>query len=115
MQAIPKEIALELAEPFNVSKEQISFFQKNGFIKLKNVLSPAAVAYLNEIRLGNRIHSQLLIQNLLHLIGNEIVLQTVRNEVRTICQRRMVCVVEPYFACNDAGESDYPRTKMRNK
>src|SRR4051812_10354524 len=48
MQAIPNEIALELAEPFNVSKEQISFFQKKGFIKLKNVLTPAAVAYLNE-------------------------------------------------------------------
>jgi ectoine hydroxylase-related dioxygenase (phytanoyl-CoA dioxygenase family) len=48
MHAIPNEIALELAEPFSLSKDQVSYFQKNGFVKLKNVLTPAAVAYLNE-------------------------------------------------------------------
>ena len=37
-----------LEEPFVLSDEQINFFKKNGFVKLKNVLSPEAIAYLNE-------------------------------------------------------------------
>lgn len=36
-----------LEEPFHVTKEQISFFQENGFIKLKNVLPPETIQYMN--------------------------------------------------------------------
>lgn len=35
-------------QPFTVTKEQISFFRENGFIKLKNVLPPETIQYMNE-------------------------------------------------------------------
>jgi ectoine hydroxylase-related dioxygenase (phytanoyl-CoA dioxygenase family) len=35
-------------EPYQLTKEQINFFRQNGFVKLKNVLFPEAIAYLNE-------------------------------------------------------------------
>lgn len=38
-----------LDEPFIITKDHISFFQKNGFIKLKNVLSAEAVQYMNDV------------------------------------------------------------------
>jgi len=38
-----------LDKPYPITKEQISFYKKNGFIKLKNVLSPEAVRYMNEV------------------------------------------------------------------
>jgi ectoine hydroxylase-related dioxygenase (phytanoyl-CoA dioxygenase family) len=37
-----------LDQPFKVTDEQIKFFQKNGFIKIKNVLPAEAVHYMNE-------------------------------------------------------------------
>jgi ectoine hydroxylase-related dioxygenase (phytanoyl-CoA dioxygenase family) len=37
-----------LNEPFTITAEQISFFRKNAFIKIKNVLSPEVVQYMNE-------------------------------------------------------------------
>jgi ectoine hydroxylase-related dioxygenase (phytanoyl-CoA dioxygenase family) len=37
-----------LNEPLRVTEEQIQFFQKNGFIKIKNVLSADAIHYMNE-------------------------------------------------------------------
>ena len=40
------EIISELAETYPLTKEQIIFFKKNGFIKLKNVFSPGAVLKL---------------------------------------------------------------------
>ena len=44
------ELKEHLSSPFNISKDNIKNFQKNGFIKLKNVLTPYAVQALrNEI------------------------------------------------------------------
>ena len=44
------ELKEQLSSPFNISKDNIKNFQKNGFIKLKNVLTPYAVQVLrNEI------------------------------------------------------------------
>jgi len=37
-----------LDEPFQISREHINFFQKNGFIKIKNVLPPEVIQYMNE-------------------------------------------------------------------
>ena len=41
-------VSSALEEPFVLSDEQINFFKQNGFVKLKNVLSPEAIAYINE-------------------------------------------------------------------
>ena len=40
------EIIAELAEPYHLTDDQINFFKKNGFIKLKKVFSPGAVLKL---------------------------------------------------------------------
>lgn len=48
MSQLPIQIQEGLEKPFTVSPEQISFFKENGFIKLKNVLSPAVIQYMNE-------------------------------------------------------------------
>ena len=40
------EVILELAKPYKLSNDQIDFFKKNGFIKLKKVFSPGAVVKL---------------------------------------------------------------------
>ena len=40
------KVVSELAEPYNLTNDQIVFFKKNGFIKLKNVFSPGAVLKL---------------------------------------------------------------------
>jgi len=48
MPEIPLHIQQGLDMPFTLSPEQIDFFQENGFIKLKNVLSPAVIHYMNE-------------------------------------------------------------------
>ena len=48
MNAMPSNVAAVLEEPFLLSGEQINFFRQNGFVKLKNVLSPEAIAYLNK-------------------------------------------------------------------
>jgi ectoine hydroxylase-related dioxygenase (phytanoyl-CoA dioxygenase family) len=45
---MPHNVSLALDAPFLLSDEQINFFKENGFIKLKNVLSPEAIAYFNE-------------------------------------------------------------------
>lgn len=37
-----------LVKPFQITDEQIRFFQKNGFIKIKNVLPAETVQYMNE-------------------------------------------------------------------
>jgi ectoine hydroxylase-related dioxygenase (phytanoyl-CoA dioxygenase family) len=39
----------ELSEPFVVSSEAVSFFQTYGYVKLKNVLSPAVLSYYGDI------------------------------------------------------------------
>lgn len=48
MKNLSDKSAIELHQPFTLSREQIGFFQLNGFIKIKNVLSPALVQYMNE-------------------------------------------------------------------
>lgn len=48
MSNIPATVFAILDEPFKLSAEQINFFKENGFVKLKNVLSPEAITYLNE-------------------------------------------------------------------
>ena len=40
------EVISELAEPYPLTNDQIAFFRKNGFIKLKKVFSPGAVLKL---------------------------------------------------------------------
>ena len=46
--AIPSddEVISELAKPYQLTNDQIDFFKKNGFIKLKRVFSPGAVLKL---------------------------------------------------------------------
>lgn len=38
-----------LDEPYQIKKEQIDFYQKNAYIKIKEVLSPEIVTYFNAI------------------------------------------------------------------
>jgi len=41
-----EEVIAELAAPYQLTEEQITFFRQNGFIKLKEVFSPGAVIKL---------------------------------------------------------------------
>lgn len=45
---LTKNVLQIMEEPFQVTKEQINFFQENGFIKLKNVLPAETIQYMNE-------------------------------------------------------------------
>lgn len=49
MQTIPKPIAEFLDKPYELTREQIEFYQANRFIKLKAVLPPEAVAFFNVV------------------------------------------------------------------
>lgn len=49
MQSIPSSITAFLKQPFELSKEQIDFYQKNRYIKLKNVLNVETVQFFNEV------------------------------------------------------------------
>ncbi|MEY4572774.1 MAG: hypothetical protein RLZ10_2030 [Bacteroidota bacterium] len=49
MQTIPKPIADFLDKPYELTREQIEFYQANRFIKLKAVLPPEAVAFFNVV------------------------------------------------------------------
>lgn len=42
------DILKELDEPYPLTEDQVSFFRENGFIKLKHVLSPEAIEYMDE-------------------------------------------------------------------
>ncbi|MFM2213195.1 MAG: hypothetical protein RL427_458 [Bacteroidota bacterium] len=48
MQTLPPSIKATLDEPYLLSLEQIDFYQKNQFIKLKNVLNPETVQFFND-------------------------------------------------------------------
>ena len=48
MPKLPQLIQQDLESPYALSEEQINYFQENGFIKLKNVLSPGVIQYMNE-------------------------------------------------------------------
>ncbi|WP_266362418.1 phytanoyl-CoA dioxygenase family protein [Tellurirhabdus rosea] len=39
----------QLSKPFNLSDEAITFYRTNGYVKLKNVLSPEVLQYYGEI------------------------------------------------------------------
>lgn len=55
MKSIPPEVSAFLSLPFPLSIEQVEFYRKNRFIKLKQVLSPEVVAYFNEV-ITNRVN-----------------------------------------------------------
>src|SRR5579859_4972674 len=42
------DIKKELAQPYLVTESQIAFFRKNGFVKLRDVLSPESIRYMDE-------------------------------------------------------------------
>lgn len=42
------DILKELDEPYALTGEQVAFFRKNGFIKLKHVLSPDVIGYMDD-------------------------------------------------------------------
>ena len=49
MRPIPPSIEKFLSTDYPLTQEQIHFYQQNRYIKLKNVLSPEAVGYFNEV------------------------------------------------------------------
>ncbi len=53
--AVPASILKELEAPYEVTKENIEAYQKNRFIKLKEVLSPEAVAFFNTV-IDEQVH-----------------------------------------------------------
>jgi len=48
MKSIPSSITSFLKQPFELSQEQIDFYQTNRYIKLKNVLNKETVQFFNE-------------------------------------------------------------------
>jgi ectoine hydroxylase-related dioxygenase (phytanoyl-CoA dioxygenase family) len=48
MSQTPLHIRQELEDEFSLPEAAIDFFRENGFIKLKNVLSPGLIQYMNE-------------------------------------------------------------------
>ena len=48
MPQILENVQQSLETPFTLSPDQIDLFRKNGFIKLKNVLPPEVIQYMNE-------------------------------------------------------------------
>ena len=48
MESIPSSIAACLNESYELTQDQINFFDKNRFIKLKQVLNQETIAYFNE-------------------------------------------------------------------
>lgn len=49
MTEIPSAITAQLSEVFPLTDEQIHFFQLNGFIKIREVLSPELLQYMNQV------------------------------------------------------------------
>jgi ectoine hydroxylase-related dioxygenase (phytanoyl-CoA dioxygenase family) len=54
MSNIPSSLLKYLATPYELSKEQIEFYQKNRFIKLKQVFDQETLTYFNEA-IGKRV------------------------------------------------------------
>ncbi len=44
-----KAILAEINEPFSVTSEMVDFFNENGYVKIKNVLSPGVLKYYGDI------------------------------------------------------------------
>ena len=49
MATVPSSVLSLLATPYSLTPEQISFYQQNRFIKLKQVLNAETLAYYNEL------------------------------------------------------------------
>lgn len=49
MLTLPNSITQFLDEPYMLTQEQIDFYQKNRFIKLKSVLNPETVTFFNAV------------------------------------------------------------------
>ncbi len=49
MNTIPQDVVTFLSKPYELTEAQISFYRENRFIKLKEVLSPDAVAFFNSV------------------------------------------------------------------
>lgn len=49
MQTIPNSIKDHLDTPYLLNQDQIDFYQKNRFIKLKEVLNPETIAFFNQV------------------------------------------------------------------
>ena len=49
MQTIPNSIKEYLDTPYSLKQDQIDFYQKNRFIKLKEVLNQETVAFFNQV------------------------------------------------------------------
>jgi hypothetical protein len=54
MSTIPSNVMSALAAPFELTTAQIEFYQKNRFIKLKQVFDADTIAYFNEA-IGQRV------------------------------------------------------------
>jgi len=54
MSSIPSSLLASLAKPYELNLEQIEFFQKNRFIKLKQVFDQETITYFNEA-IGKRV------------------------------------------------------------
>ena len=54
MQEIPSQICSFLQQPYKLSKEQINFYEKYRYIKLKNVLNSDTINYYSEV-IGNKV------------------------------------------------------------
>jgi ectoine hydroxylase-related dioxygenase (phytanoyl-CoA dioxygenase family) len=48
MSSMPKQVSLSLEEPFELLAGQVKFFQQHGYIKIKQVLSPETIAYMDQ-------------------------------------------------------------------
>jgi len=48
MSTIPSSIAQYLSQPYGLTPEQVAFYQKNRYIKLKDVLNAETIAFFNE-------------------------------------------------------------------
>lgn len=48
MSTIPSTVIAALSKPYNITDEQIAFYQKNRYIKLKQVFDEATLSFFNE-------------------------------------------------------------------
>ena len=48
MEKIPQTIAQQLSEPYALTADQVAFYQKNRYIKLKEVLDAETIAFFND-------------------------------------------------------------------
>ncbi len=60
MNTISKKISLDLNTPYQVTPDQLSFFRKNGFIKIKNVLDADVISAIEQVISAevNRLNKQ---------------------------------------------------------